>query len=42
VDAANEPAIAMYSRAGFWAWEERAIWVKDLTREDSASNVRET
>lgn len=31
VDAANGPAIAMYSAAGFWAWEERAIWVKDLT-----------
>ncbi len=30
VDAANEPAIAMYSAAGFWAWEERAIWVKSL------------
>ena len=30
VDAANEPAIAMYSAAGFWAWEERAIWVKRL------------
>lgn len=30
VDAANGPAIAMYSAAGFWAWEERAIWVKDL------------
>lgn len=30
VDAANEPAIAMYSAAGFWAWEKRAIWVKQL------------
>jgi len=30
VDAANEPAIAMYAAAGFWAWEERAIWVKKL------------
>ena len=30
VDAANEPAIAMYAGAGFWAWEERAIWVKSL------------
>jgi ribosomal protein S18 acetylase RimI-like enzyme len=30
VDAANEPAIAMYAAAGFWAWEERAIWVKSL------------
>lgn len=30
VDAANGPAIAMYSAAGFWAWEERAIWVKRL------------
>jgi ribosomal protein S18 acetylase RimI-like enzyme len=35
VDAANGPAIAMYSAAGFWAWEERAIWVKDLTRKES-------
>ncbi|MBC7854937.1 MAG: GNAT family N-acetyltransferase [Pirellulaceae bacterium] len=31
VDAANEPAIAMYAAAGFWAWEKRAIWVKRLT-----------
>ena len=30
VDAANVPAIALYSAAGFWAWEERAIWVKRL------------
>lgn len=30
VDAANEPAITMYSAAGFWAWEKRAIWVKRL------------
>jgi mycothiol synthase len=30
VDAANGPAVAMYSAAGFWAWEERAIWVKRL------------
>jgi mycothiol synthase len=30
VDAANGPAIAMYSAAGFWVWEERAIWVKNL------------
>ena len=42
VDAANEPAIAMYSAAGFWAWEERAIWVKDLNRVDFASQDRET
>ncbi|MCE9527311.1 MAG: GNAT family N-acetyltransferase [Planctomycetales bacterium] len=35
VDAANGPAIAMYSAAGFWAWEERAIWVKDLSRKES-------
>lgn len=30
VDPANQPAIAMYSATGFWAWEERAIWVKSL------------
>ena len=30
VDAANEPAIALYSATGFWAWEERAIWVRSL------------
>jgi GNAT superfamily N-acetyltransferase len=39
VDAANGPAIAMYSAAGFWAWEERAVWVKDLTREDFSPPV---
>ncbi|MFN0020356.1 MAG: GNAT family N-acetyltransferase [Pirellulaceae bacterium] len=38
VDAANGPAVAMYSSAGFWAWEERAIWVKDLnSRSNPAS-----
>jgi ribosomal protein S18 acetylase RimI-like enzyme len=30
VDAANEPAIAMYTAAGFWVWDERACWVKSL------------
>ena len=30
VDASNEPAIGMYSAAGFWAWDERACWVKNL------------
>lgn len=30
VDAENEPAIATYAATGFWAWEERAIWVKSM------------
>jgi mycothiol synthase len=30
VDAANEPAIATYAATGFWAWDERAIWVKSM------------
>lgn len=32
VDAANQPAIALYAAAGFWAWDERAIWMKSFTR----------
>jgi ribosomal protein S18 acetylase RimI-like enzyme len=31
VDAANAPAIEMYAAAGFWAWDERAIWLKCLS-----------
>jgi ribosomal protein S18 acetylase RimI-like enzyme len=30
VDAANEPAIRMYSLAGFRAWDRRAVWIKPL------------
>jgi ribosomal protein S18 acetylase RimI-like enzyme len=31
VDAANEPAIRIYSIAGFRAWDRRAVWIKPLT-----------
>jgi ribosomal protein S18 acetylase RimI-like enzyme len=31
VDAANEPAIRIYSLAGFRAWDRRAVWIKPLT-----------
>ena len=30
VDAANEPAIRIYSSAGFRAWDRRGVWIKSL------------
>jgi mycothiol synthase len=30
VDAANEPAIRIYSAAGFRAWDRQAVWIKSL------------
>jgi hypothetical protein len=30
VDAANEPAIRIYSVAGFRAWDRQAVWIKSL------------
>jgi mycothiol synthase len=34
VDAANEPAVSAYRRVGFVAWDERALWIKRLTRQE--------
>ena len=28
VDAANRPGIAMYTAAGFQAWDRRVVWLK--------------
>ena len=30
VDAANEPAIRVYERAGFAPWERKAVWIDAL------------
>jgi ribosomal protein S18 acetylase RimI-like enzyme len=30
VDAANEPAIRMYQRAGFTAFDRRAVWMREI------------
>jgi ribosomal protein S18 acetylase RimI-like enzyme len=32
VDAANEPAIAMYAAAGFIAWDRRSVFVHSISR----------
>jgi hypothetical protein len=32
VDATNEPALEIYSQAGFWAWERRRAMVRLVLR----------